>query len=64
MLFGEHRLRHAIREYVEHYHIERNHQGLDNHLIQADPQINNSRSEIEHRERLGGVLKFYHRQAA
>jgi hypothetical protein len=27
------RLRKAIREFVEHYHAERNHQGLGNRLI-------------------------------
>jgi hypothetical protein len=27
ILFGERSLRHALSEYVEHYHAERNHQG-------------------------------------
>ena len=31
---GESRLRRVLREYLEHYHLERNHQGLDNQLIE------------------------------
>ena len=31
---GERHLRHAVKEYTEHYHTERNHQGLDNRLIE------------------------------
>jgi putative transposase len=33
ILFGEDSLRNAIREFVTHYHFERNHQGLDNRFI-------------------------------
>src|SRR5881396_1102040 len=33
IFFGEDSLRNAICEFVEHYHHERNHQGLDNRLI-------------------------------
>jgi hypothetical protein len=29
ILFGESSLRNAVTEYLEHYHGERNHQGLD-----------------------------------
>ena len=32
---GERHLRVAISEFVEHYHLERNHQGLDNRLLTA-----------------------------
>jgi transposase InsO family protein len=40
---GEWHLRRTIREYVEHYHQERNHQGLENQLIEpvAEPANNN-----------------------
>ncbi len=31
---GEHPLRKAVKEYTEHYHFERNHQGLNNELIE------------------------------
>jgi hypothetical protein len=33
ILFGEGSLRKAIHEFVEPYHRERNHQGLENRLI-------------------------------
>jgi transposase InsO family protein len=33
ILFGEGALRKAIREFMAHYHLERNHQGLSNRLI-------------------------------
>ena len=37
ILFGEAGLRKAIREFVTHYHLERNHQGLRNRLITPRP---------------------------
>jgi hypothetical protein len=45
-------------------HHERNHQGLDNQLIVpiTAPTIGDGR--ILSRERLGGLLKYYHRSAA
>ena len=36
ILFGEGSLRKAIREFVAHYHLERNHQGPDSRLITRD----------------------------
>ena len=36
---GERHFRHALTEFVEHYHRERNHQGLDNRLIAGRPAI-------------------------
>jgi putative transposase len=57
-------LRLLTREYVEHYHRERNHQGLDNRLLQqaAPPQC--TTTNVQRRDRLGGLLRFYHREAA
>ncbi len=60
---GEGHLRRAISEYVEHYHRERNHQGLDNSLIVANDAVN-STGKVFRRDRLGGLLGFYHREAA
>ena len=63
ILFGEPSLRRAAREYAKHYHRERNHQGLDNALIEPDHRINSVSREIDCHERLGGMLRYYHRAA-
>jgi transposase InsO family protein len=60
---GEAHLRRAVREYVEHYHGERNHQGTANRLIDASAVECRRSGSIECRERLGGLLRFYHRAA-
>ena len=43
---GERHFRRAVTEYVEHYHEERNHQGLDNRLVSgpADDPDDESRA--------------------
>ena len=64
VLFREAQLRRAVSSYVEHYHLERNHQGLGNRLIDGQPRVANSDGEVQCRERLGGLLKYYHRDAA
>jgi putative transposase len=57
-------LRRALHEYLEHYHRERNHQGLGSQLI-VPLRIPPSKSErIDRRTRLGGMLSFYERAAA
>ncbi len=61
---GERHLRHAVKEYTEHYHVERNHQGLDNRLIEELPGVVDMNSAIVRHERLGGVLNCYERRAA
>jgi transposase InsO family protein len=62
ILFGEDSLRVAIEEFVRHYHAERNHQGLGNRLIVARDLSGDGR--IRCRQRLGGLLSYYYRQAA
>ena len=64
IFFGERSLRNACREYLSHYHGERNHQGLDNLLIEPSVGIGNETGPIECRDRLGGMLRYYHREAA
>ena len=66
ILFGEASLRRALREYLMHFHHERNHQGKGNVLLFP---MSSERARPEHgpvcgRERLGGLLKYYHREAA
>jgi transposase InsO family protein len=55
---GEQHLRHAVKEYTEHYHVERNHQGLDNRLIEEQPGVVDMNSAVVRQERLGGVLNY------
>jgi hypothetical protein len=64
IFFGERSLRKATREYAAHYHGERNHQGIDNRLIEPDDCPRSTISVIECVQRLGGMLRFYHRAAA
>ncbi len=64
IFFGEHSLRRAVKSYLEHFHGERNHQGLDNKLIEPDEGVGDIAGKIECRERLGGLLRYYHRAAA
>ena len=61
---GEAHLRRSVSEYMRHYHVERNHQGLGNELIDGAPSPANTNGRLERRERLGGLLNFYYRQAA
>ena len=61
---GERHLRGAVKEYMEHYHLERNHQGLDNELIDDLRGVVTMGGDVERRERLGGVLNYYYRRAA
>ena len=64
IFFGETMLRSAVREYILHYHGERNHQGLENRLIEAGGEVGSPVGEIRRRGRLGGLLHYYYRQAA
>ena len=64
VLLGEWHLRKAISEYMKHYHAERNHQGLDNTLIDGISPDTDGIGPVARRERLGGLLGFYYREAA
>ena len=64
IFFGENSLRRATISYLEHYHQERNHQGLGNKIIEPNEEVGQGHGEIECRERLGGILRYYHRKAA
>jgi len=63
ILIGEASLRRAIHEFVAHYRGERNHQGLENQLIIPLTERRRDRTLVC-RERLGGLLKYYHQRAA
>jgi putative transposase len=63
ILFGEKSLRRAVTEYMEHFHRERNHQGLDNQIpFPKDPRSGLNTGLIVKSERLGGLLNYYHRE--
>ena len=64
IFFGEKSLRRAVASYLEHYHAERNHQGLGNTIIEPGDEVGKIAGKIECRERLGGFLRYYHRKAA
>jgi len=63
MIFvGEAMLRRALREFVAHYHSERPHQGRSNDIIKPDPASMPAEGRVIRRERLGGLLSYYHRR--
>ena len=66
ILFDEASLRRVLSNYVCHFHAERNHQGKGNVILLPRPEdrIGESTGQIQTRERLGGLLKFYYRPAA
>ena len=64
ILFGEEALRNAVHEFVAHYHLERNHQGLGNRLIVPPTATVKTVGPVQRSQRLGGMLNYYHRAAA
>ena len=50
--------------FLAHYHVERNHQAFDNRLIDPGEEVGRTAGEVACRERLGGILRYYHRKAA
>src|SRR5438128_1732164 len=65
ILFGEASLRHALTQSVEHFHSERNHQGKGNSLLfPVVSQDTERQGPMQCHERLGGLLKYYVREAA
>jgi hypothetical protein len=64
IFFGEHSLRQAIGNFLQHFHRERNHQGLGNRLLEPGIEVGRDTGAVACRERLGGLLRYYHRAAA
>ena len=63
ILIGEGSLKRAVDQFCEHYHRERNHQGLENKII--EPEFSpRSEGEVNCHQRLGGLLRYYYRNAA
>jgi putative transposase len=66
ILFGESSLKRALQQYEVHYHEERNHQGKENKLLfpRQTQAVGGDQGSVQCQERLGGLLKYYYRQAA
>ena len=64
IFFGEASLRRALREFGEHFHHERHHQELANRIIDAGDEVGRKDGELSCRPRLGGLLRYYYRDAA
>ena len=64
IFFSEQSLRRAVAEFIHHYHGERNHQGLGNALLEAEECVGSPHGKVRCRKRLGGLLSYYHRDAA
>jgi len=62
IFFGELRLLRALDEFVAHSHGERNHQGLGNEVI-TPGAAGAGGTQVRCRDRLGGLLRYYHRAA-
>ena len=64
IFFGDASLRRALREFGQHFHHERNHQGLGNRIIDPGEEVGRTDGEVRCRNRLGGLLRYYYRTAA
>jgi hypothetical protein len=62
ILLGERHLRRALAEFETHYHTERNHQGLENELIEPLDR-SDVVGPVRRRQRMGGMLNYYYRAA-
>ena len=63
IFYGDAMLLNDINKYLDHYHHYRNHQGIDNLRITPPPD-EPIEGKIVCDQQLGGILKYYHRQAA
>ena len=68
IIFGEKNLRKFLKEYAQHYHFERNHQGIENEIIESENETlklsQTGKGAIAKKERISGLLNYYYRQAA
>ena len=64
VVLGEAHLRRTLAAFVAHYHHERNHRGLQDHLISPDLLAPpGGVGPVQCRARLGGLLRYYLRAA-
>ena len=62
--FGERSLRRSMNDYIAHYHTERNHQGKNNLLLFPRISKTDYDKPVRCRDQLGGLLRYYHQDAA
>lgn len=62
VILGETHLRRTLATFTDHYHRERNHQGLQDRLV-TPPLAGPPDGAIRCRPRLGGLLRYYYRAA-
>ena len=63
IFFGEKSLEATTVAYMDHFHTERNHQGMGNRLLIPSGEVGDKAGEVMCRERLGGLLRYYYRAA-
>jgi putative transposase len=66
LIFGQRHLEHVLREFIEHYHEERPHQGIEQRVPRPREPVGVivEGGPVLRRDRLGGVLHEYFHQAA
>ena len=64
ILVGEAHVRYVVEQYAEYYNKERPHQGMGNRRLTEPEEPPPAEDPVVCRERLGGLLKSYHREAA
>jgi len=63
LLLSERSLSYVIQQYLAHYHAERHHRGLGNQRIAPEPVLSRQSGAVVRRDRLGGLLSYYYREA-
>jgi len=58
IVFGEPSLRRTLLEFAEHYHTERNHQGVGYRIRFPDFDVAERKGGVAHRKRSGGPLTY------
>jgi putative transposase len=64
VVLGEKHLNYLVGQYIDHFHLERPHQGRDNGVPIAPKQPPSTKGRIAYKQRLGGLLKHYYRRAS
>ena len=65
IILHDRQLHRIVKEYLEHYHHERCHQGLDGQIIlPVDQHQGKAEGPIRRKRRLGGLLNYYYRAVA